>query len=362
MRKQLSFGVTALLALTLIAACGSKTSEPASSSNAPTSSAESSKESSIEISSKSEESSSSSKESSTSKAPKKTVTDLSISLGSDGDKAYITVRGTQSNYTADEFKWAWGLKEEDNSTFADGKAQPDEADYKTVTFDDNNQFTVKYCLTDITTIKAGTLYRIYGGTPETYGDIPFESNMFGASDATRKYYLRQDKDNSLMFESIQPLTYSLASIVEVAEEDLPDGVTQAGAYLKVGGVNSKNLTMETINGWNEAGNIAGDFQRVIPADSYSVHAHANTERFWKIEGNNVFFYLYCGFIGVQEGWMVHFDLVSGNQSTGLQTSKTFNGETAYTVGEAVYKIYSDKNKSGEENYWGCLGVYREAVA
>ena len=37
---------------------------------------------------------------------------------------------------------------------------------------------------------------------------------------------------------------------------------------------------------------------------------------------------------------------------------TFNGETTYTIGDAAYKVYADSNKSGEENYWGCLGVYR----
>ena len=35
---------------------------------------------------------------SSSKAPKKSLSDLSISLGNNGDKAYITVRGKQSNY------------------------------------------------------------------------------------------------------------------------------------------------------------------------------------------------------------------------------------------------------------------------
>ena len=58
--------------------------------------------------------------------------------------------------------------------------------------------------------------------------------------------------------------------------------------------------------------------------------------------------------------MVHFDLVSGNNNANLQFDSTISGETAYTVGTATYKVYADKNKGGEENYWGCLGVYREA--
>ena len=338
MKKQLFFGV-ALLLITTLMACNVKeeSKEPAKSSNPPTSV--------------------SSKAPSTSKAPAKGVSDLTISLGNDGDKAYITVRGTQQNYAADEFSWAWGLMDRDSSEFADGKAKPEISDFKKVEFNANNEFTVKYCLTDIQTIKAGKIYRIYGGTPETYTDIPFASNMFGANDATRKYYLRQDLDNSLTFDNIQPITFATASIVEIAQADLPNGITNPGAYLKIVGKNDKNLTVETIKSWEDAGNIAGYFQCCIP--SWQSHPHVSEERFYTIEDNNVCFYLYVGFIGASEGWMVHFDLVSGNQDAGLYTSTTYNGETTYTVNGAKYKVYS--NQTGdEEHYWGCVGVYREA--
>ena len=340
MKKQLTFAVT-LLSTFLLVACGAGNTAASSSTK---------------------KSGTSSSSSSTSRGPIKNVSNLEISLGNSGDKAYITVTGTQNNYTADEFKWAWGLKAS-NGNFDDGKANPSAEDFLPATFDTNNAFTVKYCLTDIQGIKAGTLYRIYGGTPETYGDIAFQSNMFGANDATRKYYLRQDENNSLVFENIQPITFTKASIVEMAQADLPTGVTTAGAYLKFGGANSKNLTAETIKGWNDAGNIAGDFQRVIWSQSgnpYSVHAHTDTERFYTIEGNEVYFYLYVGFIDVSEGWMTHFDLVSGNQSAGLQTQTKYDGSTPYVIDGTTYKIFSDSSKSGEENYWGCLGVYREA--
>ena len=337
MNKRLSFGMLTILAALVLGACSGNVG---SSSNIPDSSSKSS-----------------TKPSSVSQEPAKGIQDVSISLGNEGEKAYITVRGTQYGYSSDNFKWAWGLKEQNSSTFADGKATPAAEDYKASTFDDSNGFTVIYCLTDIQTMKAGTLYLIYGGTPESYGVIYFASNMFGANDATRKYYLRQDQDNALVFESIQPITYTEAAVVEIEQSELPDGVTQAGAYLKFGGSNSKNLTLETINSWHEAGNIAGDFQRVIPENSYSIHAHVDSERFWTIEGNKVFFYVYCGFLEAGEGWMVHFDLVTGNQGTGLQTSTTLDGKTPYIVAGKSYRVYSDSNKSGEENYWGCLGVY-----
>lgn len=338
MKKQLSFGV-ALFLITTLMACNAKeeSKEPAKSSNPPASV--------------------SSKAPSTSRAPAKGVSDLSISLGNDGNKAYITIKGMQKNYTAEEFKWAWGLMDRDTSEFADGKAKPSDSDFVKVEFDSSNQFTVKYCLTDIQTIKAGKIYRIYGGTPETYGDIPFASNMFGANDATRKYYLRQDLENSLTFDNIQPINFATATIEQIAQEDLPEGITNPGVYLKIGGKNDKKITMETINAWKEAGNIAGYFQRCIP--SWQSHQHVDTERFFKIENDNVYCYLYVGFIEVGEGWMVHFDLVSGNQEAGLYTSTTYNGETTYTVGDAKYKVYS--NQTGdEEHYWGCVGVFREA--
>ena len=224
----------------------------------------------------------------------------------------------------------------------------------------SGSFTVKYCLTDIATLKAGILYRVYGGAPGTYQDLQFPSNNTGASDATRKYYLRSDKDNSLVFDNIQPLSFTKASVVEVAQADLPTGITNAGAYIKFGGVNSKNLTTTDLDALKEAGNIAGNFQRVIGDLGYDVHAHVDEERFYKVEGNDVYFYCYIGFIEPTEGWMVHFDLVSGNSNANLQFDSTINGETTYTVGTASYKVYADKNKGGEENYWGCLGVYREA--
>ncbi len=342
MKKQLSFMMAILAITALLGACGNKGDQ---SSN-------------IDQSSKNPSTSkSSSSKPSTSEGPKKGVSDLSISLGNDGDKAYITVRGMQQNYTADEFKWAWGLMDRDTSTFDDGKAKPADADFVKVDFDDSNQFTVRYCLTDVQTIKAGKMYRIYGGTPETYGDIAFASNMFGASDATRKYYLRQDLENSLTFDNVQPISFATAEVVDIASADLPTGITNPGAYLKISGANSKNLTKDQIDAWNDAGNIAGDFQRVIP--SWQSHPHTADERFWKIEGNNVCFYLYCGFLEVDEGWMVHFDLVSGNQGAGLYTTTTYNGETTYTTASGSFKVYSNQT-SDEEHYWGCVGVYRAA--
>lgn len=293
--------------------------------------------------------------------PVKKVNITSINLGNSSGKAYITVNGTQENYTEENFKWAWGLKDS-NGTFDDGKATPLATDFVAVPFNaTTGAFTVKYCLTDITTIKAGSIYRIYGGTPESYDDIPFESNMFSANDGTRNYYLRQDLDNSLTFDNVQPINWTKASVVEVAEADLPTGVTVAGAYVKFGGTNSKNLTMDTINAWHEAHNIAGNFQRTVGGD-YFIHDHVDSERFWTIEGNEVYFYLYVGFIAEGEGWMTHFDVVSGNENAGLSMGVTLNGSPKYHIGEAMYMLYADTSKSGEENYWGCLGVYRAAVS
>ena len=348
MKKQFAFGFTALLLLTLLGACNNQPVEESSVKK---------EESIIETSTPS----SSKTKSSTSKddGPKKEVTDISISLMNQDSKAYIQVRGKQVNYTADDFKWAWGLKGNDG-TFVDGKAKPDAEDYQKVEFNSNNEFTVRYCLTDIQNMVSGVLYRIYGGTPETYDDIPFSSNQFGATDATRKYYLRNDENNSLVFDNIQPISFTKASVVNIEEGDLPTGITTPGAYLKMGGQNSKGITIDMIDSWNEAGKIAGNYQRVIPENNYALHTHVDEERFWKIEDNYVYFYIYAGFIDVNEGWMVHFDLVSGNEGANLQFDTVLAGETAYQVNGATYRTYADKNKGNEENYWGCLGVFREA--
>ena len=331
MKKHLFSIATVLLAVSLVG-CGSKSS----ASN------QSKEESSLP--------------SSTEQGPKKTVTVNSISLNTESNKAYITVSGKQENYTADEFKWAWGLKNEAGE-FKDGKEKPTGDDFTKVTFTASKTFTVKYCLSDITTIKSGELYRIYGGTPESYDDIPFASNNFGANDGTRKFYLRSDKDNSLVYDCIQPMTFNNASIVNVAQEDLPAGVTTAGAYLKFGGTNSKNLTQADLDARHTNNKIAGNFQRVI--GEYDVHDHADEERFYKIEGNDIFFYCYIGFIKASEGWMTHFDMVEGNSGANLQFDTTING-VQYVVNGATYKVYADNTKSGAENYWGCLGVLREA--
>lgn len=335
MNKRLIFGMAALLMTMGISACnsGSTTSKEEPKSQESSSSVDPKTQKSVEVS--------------------------NITLSNQDEKAYITVTGKANNYTSEDFKWAWGLLDQNEDKFADGKEQPTAEDFKTAKLSNNNSFTVRYCLTDIKTLKSGVLYRIYGGTPESYGDIEFQSNNYGASDATRKYYLRSDQNNSLVFDNIQPISFTKASVVEVSQNDLPTGVTTAGAYVKFGGANAKNLTMETINGWNEAGLIAGNFQRVI-GEGYSIHDHVAEERFWKIEGNEVYFYCYVGFIEEAEGWMTHFDLVSGNSSANFQLDTTLNGETKYTIGGASYRLYADKNKGGEENYWGCLGIYREA--
>ena len=169
MKKRISFGIVLMSSAILLAACGGGGGKTSSRSH----------------------------KSSSSQAPRKSVEISNISLGNSGNKAYITVSGTQSNYTADDFKWAWGLLATENSSFHDGKARPEESDFTKVDFNNDNTFTVRYCLTDIDSMVAGTLYRIYGGTPETYDYIQFASNQFGANDETRRYYLRQDENNDL---------------------------------------------------------------------------------------------------------------------------------------------------------------------
>ena len=304
---------------------------------------------------------------STSIAPRKTVSIGEISLANEDGKVYVKVTGTVSNYEASEFKWAWGLRTNGESgTFIDGKETPAAEDYKAAEFDATSKaFTVKYNLTDIE-LTSGAFYQVYGGTPESYANIPFTNTATGARDATRNYYLRTDQDNSIVFDSIQPINFSKAAVVNLADTDLPEGVTEVGPYLKFGGVNEANLTLETIAEWHEAGKIAGNFQRVI-GGQYQLHNHVDAERFWKIEGEDVYFYCSIGFIATGEGWQTHFDCVSGNSGANLQfETTTFWGDEEHTfvIGEDTYKVYADKNGHGgsEAGFWGCLGVTRNVDA
>ena len=301
---------------------------------------------------------SSSQQGSSQQSADKSVTITECILMSDAGKAYVKVSGTQANYSAAEFKWAWGIKVNgDSGAFVDGKATPEDADYQVVAFDASNAFTVRYCLTDIANLTSGAFYRVYGGTPETYGDIAFTTAETGARDTSRSYYLRSDQNNSFVFDSVQPISFTKASVVNVAQADLPEGVTNAGAYLKFGGVNEAGITLDMLNEWHTAGKIAGNFQRVI--GGYSKHDHVDAERYWKIEGNDVFFYCYIGFMANGEGWMTHFDLVSGNSGANLQFDNVIWGEEEYVIDGASYRVYADSSKSGESNFYGCLGVKRE---
>ena len=304
---------------------------------------------------------SSSKSSSTSKS----VSISDISLSNEDGKAYVKVTGTANNYAADEFKWAWGLKVYgDSGAFVDGKETPAADDYKAAELS-GTSFTLKYNLTDLT-LTSGEFYQVYGGTPESYANIPFTNTNTGARDATRNYYLRTDKDNSIVFDSIQPIAFSKASVVNIDAADLPTGVTVAGPYLKFGGANEANLTVETINEWHDANKIAGNFQRVIGGE-YQLHNHVDEERFWAIEGDDVYFYCSIAFIADGEGWQTHFDCVSGNAGANLQFENTTfwgDAEHTYTIGADIYRVYADKNGHGgsEAGFWGCLGVTRNVEA
>ena len=344
MKTKKILGVALLLGTLMLSACGGdksgSTAKPASSGSGknPTSQ------------------SSSPKPSTPSTAKSVSITEMK--LANVEGKVYVVVKGTEANYKADDFKWAWGLRTNgDAGEFIDGKETPEAADYKAATFDEATKaFEVKYCLTDLT-LTSGAYYQVYGGTPETYANIAFEDANTAARDQTRSYYLRTDQNNSIVFDAVQPISFTKAAVVDIAAADLPTGITNAGAYLKFGGANAANLTVEAIDAWVADNKVAGHFQRVI-GGGYQLHNHTAEERFYKIEGTDVFFYFYIGFMVDAEGWMTHFDCVNGNSGANLQMDATFWGDADHTfvIGENTYRVYADKTKTGEENFWSCLGV------
>ena len=297
-----------------------------------------------------------------SEAPQKSITISAVTMVTENNKVYVKVSGTQANYSAAEFKWAWGLKVNgDNGEFVDGKAQPEAADFQAATFDSNNAFELKYSLSDIENLVSGTFYRVYGGTPESYNDIAFTDQQAGGKDALRSYYLRSDQQYSIVFDARQPVEFTKASVVKITAEDIPADATatQVGAYVKFGGANLRGYTAADIAELKANNKIAGNFQRVI--GGYSKHDHADTERFWKIEGDDLFFYCYVGFMADNEGWMVHFDMVNGNSGANLTFENVIWGEQQYVIDGAGYRVYADSSKSGESNYYGCLGIFREHI-
>ena len=284
-------------------------------------------------------------------------------LSLEENKVYVKVSGTAANYAAGEFKWAWGIKVNgDNGAFVNGKATPDAADYKAETLGADGAFTVKFCLSDIENLKSGDFYRIYGGTPESYGDIAFTDSQTGAKDADRNYYLRNDQNGSLVFDMLPPVALTKASVVNVTADDIPTGSSAtAGAYLKFGGANAKNLTADDIAGWRTGGKLKAMFQRVIQNDvatGFAMHSIQDSEMFWKVEGDEVYFYLYIGFMEDKEGWQTHFDMLGGNEWANCNMGVVLTGDVEYTIGGKIYTVFADSSKgSSAGDYYGCLGVH-----
>lgn len=119
MRKRIIFGMAALLMAMSLSACNSTPSGGESKGQ----------ESSTPISVDPE--------------TEKKVEVSNITLSNQDDKAYITVTGKVTNYTNDDFTWAWGLKDQSSGQFHDGKEKPEAADFKKAKISNNNSFTIR---------------------------------------------------------------------------------------------------------------------------------------------------------------------------------------------------------------------------
>ena len=349
MKTKKMLGVALLLGTMMLTACGGPAGESKSSSKGG---------------SKSTPASQSTSQKPSTPSTAKSISISGVTLANESGKVYLTVSGTENNYTAADFKWAWGIKVNgDSGDFVVGKETPEAADYQAATFNETAKtFAVKYCLTDATDLQPGTFYQVYGGTPEAYENIELPETL-AARDQTRNYYIRTDQQNSLHFDSVQPISFTKAAIVNVTAAELPTGITNEGVYLKFGGANSANLTVEAIDQWVADNKVNGNFQRVI-GGNYLLHDHAAEERFYKIEGNDVYFYCYIGFAEDGEGWQTHFDCVSGKPGANLQMDATFWGDADHTfvIGADTWKVYADKSRGTEAEFWGCLGFTRNVDA
>ncbi len=188
-------------------------SESPSSSVAPSSSSVAPSSSSVAPSSSSVAPSSSSEvPSSSSEAPSKSVTYASSSFvkGDDG-KVSLVVTGTQANYDAAEFKFAFGLS--DGTNFVVGKETPEDADYKFVpTLGEAGAFSVSFGLEDLEGIAEGE-FNVYLGPKGAYADGTSNINITSGATAGAKYrFATRADDNRLQIFELPPISFTEAAI------------------------------------------------------------------------------------------------------------------------------------------------------
>ena len=124
-------------------------------------------------------------------------------------KVYLVLSGTEQYFTAENFKWAFGLKLDREDTWLVGKAEPEAADFNVLGVitpaaeeGANDSFEVKFDLTSIPAPAEGSkagLWNIYAGPTGAYGSLNVSvSNTENGNtpDEAYNYYFRNDQQTS----------------------------------------------------------------------------------------------------------------------------------------------------------------------
>ena len=299
--------------------------------------------------------------------PTKTVslTAATLAKGTD-NKVYLTINGTYDLYNAGEIKLAWavraasGTSDAFSDAYAYGSAEPGDADFKAdgVTMDATKKtFEAKLTLTDLT-IASGT-YGFAVGTKEDTGfafdaetKIELSYEFGNIQDSVYRYYPRDDV-NAVAIEALPPVTYSSASIVELAAAK---GNIPAGRYLKVGGPKSAAVTAEVAAAWSPRIN----FEPVPYSSATQINMSGDNQNgFYEIDGDN--FYWYLDVTGLRQGtnYLVHLN-ENGNTNVNLfMTAKMEDTPYRFESDNVIYTLYANPaagQAGGADEFYGCLAV------
>ena len=161
----------------------------------------------------------------------------------DDGKVYLRLSGTCTDYTQENFKWAFALKEynngEEGGAYLAGKEEPADEDFnivveltKATEADADDTFTVDFNLSDIVVPDGVTKpgrYNLTAGPKDNYKTINVTLNPGNYADSGFRYYFRNDQEVgsrlTVCIEELPPFfhfTNAVASFVAAPTEENPE--------------------------------------------------------------------------------------------------------------------------------------------
>ena len=161
----------------------------------------------------------------------------------DDGKVYLRLSGTCTDYTQENFKWAFALKEyndgQEGGAYLAGKAEPADEDFniaveltKATEADADDTFTVDFNLSDIVVPDGVTKpgrYNLTAGPKDNYKSINVSLNPGNYADSGFRYYFRNDQEVgsrlTVCIEELPPFfhfTNAVASFVAAPTDEDPE--------------------------------------------------------------------------------------------------------------------------------------------